>query len=291
MSAEERNEVPVRPLGDFEELKPAPISLRMDYKVLQYEPLKVPPAAAYMQPHDPRAQRLEAALEEHLVRGPRGDFEDGAEEPLAMPDSCLLPFDHDVLGLLIPSTDCRTYVGFPECAECDPEYRLSQEAPVILPLQTEPLLPPYVMCSTELPVLASWKQPRTLQDPFQHFDPMPCSFAEAGGKMGPRLGCDVAGERLSFLPVGGYPRDLPSDTDSDGREEFDLQAGSTPGDEEYEKAVKSLTERPLDAEVWRCAAAREERLQTRCARDSTAVRERLKELNKDLDHEHKLYLG
>lgn len=82
------------------------------------------------------------------------------------------------------------------------------------PSSAEPLLPEHIMALND-PWLANWRPRRQIVDPFQHFDPAPPCFAEAGGPFGPRLGCDAAGEWMSFLPVGGFQRDLPSDTDDD----------------------------------------------------------------------------
>jgi len=285
LNQEERTAVDVAPLDNFEEFKAVPINVRLDYKVLQYEKHDVPPPAAYMRPHSERS-RFHAALEEHLVRGPRGDACDGAEMPLTMPDSCLLPPAHDALSLLVPSPECRTYVALPEATECDPEYRLAQAAPLLRPLQAEPLLPPNIM-SIETPWLESWRQTRQIADPFQYFDPMPGCFAEAGGPMGPRLGCDAGGERLAFLPVGGYSRDLPEDTTDDEAEDFHIPP---PGGDAYKEALEG-TDGPLASVLWRKQLAAEERLRTMCASNGRAVRDRLNDLNKDLDHRNKLYLG
>lgn len=285
LSTEEAKTVEVQPLGNFKEFSPAELNPRLDYKVLQYEPHPVPPPAAYMRPHDNRV-RLSAALEELSIRGQRGDIFDGAEEPLTMPDSCLLPPEHDPMSLLVPSTECRTFIGFPEFTESDFEYRLQQPPPPVEPLQLEPLLPADI-ASLDTPWLGVWRRTRRLQDPFAHFDPLPGCFAEAGGSLGPRLGSDAAGEQLSFLPVGGHSRDIPSDTDSDEREDFQLEP---PGDEEYEQALKGMSG-PLDCEAWRKRRGAEERLRAQFASNNTAVRERLRELNKDLDHRNKLYLG
>lgn len=285
MSAEERQPVEVTPLDNFEEFLPAPINPRMDFKVLDYQKYSVPPPAAYMRPH-PELGRLKGALEEHSVRGPRGVATDGAEEPLAMPDSCLLPPSHDAMSLLVPSTECRTYIPLPEATECDPEYRLAQPPPLLEPLETVPLLPPDIM-ALDNPWLAAWRPRRQLADPFQHLDPAPACFAEAGGPFGPRLGCDAGGERISFLPVGGLDRDVPSDTDDDECPEFELPP---PSDEALEAAQRSL-EAPLTSERWRKEREAEDRMKERCASNNQAVRERLIELNKHLSYENKVYLG
>lgn len=285
MNTEDRQPIEVEPLSNFDEFHPVSIHPRLDYKVLQYERYSVPPAAAYMRPNDDRP-RLHAALEELSVRGQRGDALDGAEQVVDMPASCLLPPQHDPLSLLVPSTDCRTYVGFPDFGECDFEYRLSEPAPLLHPLKTESLLPPDLL-TLEQPWLDTWRRTRRLRDPFDHYDPFPGSFVEGGGPMGPRLGGDAGGERLSFLPVGGYGRDIPSDTDSDEREDFQMPA---PGDEETEKAMQRMSG-PLSSELWRKRQRAEERLQKQCDTNNRVVRERLRELNKELDPKNKLFLG
>lgn len=116
---------------------------------------------------------------------------------------------------------------------------------------------------------------------------MPGFFVEAGGRHGPPLGSDAGGERLSFLPVGGYSRDIPSDTDSDEREDFQMPA---PDEEAYDSAQKRMGA-TLVAELWEKERQEEERLGAECAQNSCVVRQKLCELNKDLDYRNKLYLG
>jgi hypothetical protein len=286
MSKEDVQPVEVTPLDNFEEFKPAPIQPRLEYKVLHYEKFMPPPPAAYMRSCADRP-RLCASLEELSVRGVRGDVFDGAEDTLDMPASCVLPPEHDRMSLLVPSTDCRTFVSFPDFTECDHEYRLSEEVPLIEPLKTEPLLPDNFKC-LEYPWMATWRPQRRLPDPFEHFDPLPCSFPEAGGPLGPRLGGDPGGERLSFLPVGGHSRDLPSDTDSDEREDFQMPA---PGDDMFEATMQRLKGPLPDSEQWHKERLAEERLQKQCDESGKVVRERMRELNKDLDYRNKVFLG
>jgi len=282
---EDRQPVEVQPLGNFEELLPAEVRPRLHYKVLQYERHAVPPPAAYMRPHDD-ARRLEAAFDEYSVRGPRGDAFDGAEEPIAMPESCLLPPCHDAFGLFIPSVECRTYVAMPDYAECDPERILSRPPPLIEPSEVEPLLPPDIMC-LERPWLAEWRRTRRLPDPFSYRDVGRATFAEAGGQLGQNLGSDVAGERLSFLPVGGFSRDVPSDTDSDGRDELPLEGPTT---EEYEAALEELR-RPLASGLWQQRESMEASLEEKCRARACAVRDRLAGLNASLSWQNKVFLG
>jgi len=286
MSKEDVQAVEVTPLDNFEEFKLVLIQPRLDWKVLHYEKFVAPPPAAYMRPCTDRP-RLNAALEELSVRGVRGDVFDGAEDVLDMPASCVLPPEHDRMSLLVPSTDCRTFVSFPDFTECDHEYRLCKEVPLLEPLRTEPLLPPNLK-SLEYPWLSTWRPKRRLPEPFEHFDPLPCSFAEAGGPLGPRLGGDPGGERLSFLPVGGHSRDLPSDTDSDEREDFQMPV---PGNELFEATMQQLKGPLPDSEQWHKERLAEERLQKQCDKSGKVVRERLQEINKDLDYRNKVFLG
>lgn len=286
MSKEDVQAVEVAPLDNFEEFKLALIQPRLDYKVLHYEKFVPPPPAAYMRPCSDRP-RLNAALEELSVRGVRGDVFDGAEDVLDMPASCVLPPEHDRMSLLVPSTDCRTFVSFPDFTECDHEYRLSKEVPLLEPLSTQPLLPPNLK-SLDYPWLSTWRPKRRLPEPFEHFDPLPCSFAEAGGPLGPRLGGDPGGERLAFLPVGGHSRDLPSDTDSDEREDFQMPV---PGNELFEATMQQLKGPFPDSEQWHKERLAEERLQKQCDKSGKVVRQRLQEINKDLDYRNKVFLG
>lgn len=282
-SAEERQPVEVLQLDNFEEFLPLEPPVRLDYKVLDYPLHEVPPPSAYMKPNNER-NRLTAALEEHLVCGECGDVLDGAELPVDMPESCLLPPVHDALSLLIPSTDCRTYVAFPESAECDPEYQLAQKPDLLDQLRAVPLLPPDIM-SLETPWLESWRAPRQVQDPFQHSDPFEANFAEAGGALGPLLGSDLGGQRLSFMPAGGLERDLPSDTDDDEQPEFNIPA---PGADVQDNAMSSL-EGQVNSEMWCKQGAAEERLQQLCSLNC-CVQGRLNTLNSEMTG-HKLYLG
>ncbi|CAE7462637.1 PCDP1 [Symbiodinium natans] len=234
-SAEERQPVEVAQLDNFEEFLPVQVNTRLDFKVLDYPQHQVPPASAYMQPNTDR-ERLSAALEESLVLGQRGDEFDGAEMPVGMPDSCLLPPVHDALSLLIPSTECRTFVAYPDSAECDPEHGLAEKPDLLKPLDMIPILPSSIM-SLESLWLESYRAPREAQDPFQYGDPFCPSFAEAGGVLGPSLGADLGGQRLSYKPVGGADNDLPSDTDDDEQPELQVPP---PGKDLQSKAVSSL---------------------------------------------------
>mmetsp|Transcript_169876 Transcript_169876/g.539604 ORF Transcript_169876/g.539604 Transcript_169876/m.539604 type:complete len:863 (+) Transcript_169876:176-2764(+) len=284
MSAEDRQPVEVESLGNFETFLPAPINARLDYKVLGYRTYAVPPAAAYMRPHTD-AGRLRGALEEQSMRGPLGSALDGAEEPLEMPDSCLLPPSHDAMSLLVPSSECRSFVALPESTECDPEYRLSQAPALLLPLDAHSMLPRNIK-TLDTPWLAAWRPVRQIADPFRHLDPSPPTFADAGGSYGPRLGCDVMGERLRCLPVGGVERDLPSDTDDDECGDFHLPP---PSDSSFNAAIKNL-DLPLTSDRWRKEEAAEERLREFCISNSKAVREKLVQLCHDLHPRNKVFL-
>mmetsp|Transcript_38006 Transcript_38006/g.88821 ORF Transcript_38006/g.88821 Transcript_38006/m.88821 type:complete len:894 (+) Transcript_38006:134-2815(+) len=285
MTSETRLPVEIEPLDNFEIFRPIDLQKRLDYKVLQYEQFSVPPPAGYMKLHGGR-ERLKAALEEDSVRGPCGDIFDGAEVPMAMPESCLLPPQHDPLSLLVPSPDCRTFITPPEFIECDFEYGLAQLPPVIPALATEEMVPQYFQ-TLEEPFLNLWRRQRQLHDPFDALDPATPCLLEGGGSVGPRLGADAGGERLSFLPVGGFARDIPSDTDSDQREDFEVPALPQ---EKLSEAMERIA-KPVTSELWQKMDEVEERLQKQCKENNVAMREKLAELNKDLSFRNKLFLG
>jgi len=283
-SAEERQPVEVTQLDNFEEFVPAEVNTRLDFKVLDYQQHQVPPASGYMQPNTDR-ERLSAALEESLVLGQRGDELDGAEMPLSMPDSCLLVPVHDALSLLIPSTECRTFVAYPDSAECDPEHGLAEKPDLLEPLDVNSLLPSSIM-SLESLWLESYRAPREVKDPFQHGDPFCPSFAEAGGVLGSSLGADLGGQRLSYKPVGGFDKDLPSDTDDDEQPELQVPP---PGKDLQSKAISSLDGQAV-SEMWHKAGISEDKLRKLCYTNGRAVRDKLNGLNHDVSS-GKLYLG
>ncbi|CAJ1449433.1 unnamed protein product [Effrenium voratum] len=276
-SAEERQPVEMVQLDNFEEFLSVEPNVRLDYKVLDYPLHDVPPASAYMKPSE--RVRLSGALEEQLIGGERGDVLDGAEMPVAMPESCLLAPAHDALSLLIPDTHCRTYVAFPECVECDPNFRLAQKPELLVPLEP-PLLPDAM--SLESPWLESWRGQRQLEDPFGRQDGFGLSFVEP--QMG-FLGSDLGGPRLNFLPCGGLDRDLPSDTDDDEQPDFHIAA---PAREAEDKALQALDSAP-PSEMWHKEEVAEKRLQELCASNGRAVRDRLSQLNAEMSR--KLFLG
>mmetsp|Transcript_116740 Transcript_116740/g.330240 ORF Transcript_116740/g.330240 Transcript_116740/m.330240 type:complete len:846 (+) Transcript_116740:3-2540(+) len=290
-STEDRQLQEVTPLDNFEELSQLPLKPRLDYKVLEYKVEHVlPPPAAYMRPNNGRLPRLEAVLEELSVVGPCGDYYDGAEKPISMPESCLLAPAQEALSLLIPSPECRTFVRFPDFTECDTAYRLAQVPDMIEERRTETLLPPDIM-SLETPFVEEFRFTRQIQDPFQYFDPMPSCFAHGGGNRGPRIGFDAGGERLEFLPVGGFPRDIPSDTDDDDCEDFEnIQDAKPPPPEELAAAMEGLS-RPYDCEYWWKQKQAEERLNKKFEANGRVIREKMQELNKCLQRRNKLYLG
>lgn len=290
-NAEDRQPVEVLPLDNFDDFPQFNIQPRMDWKVFNYtEKFTLPDPAQYMRPNEGRMKRLEASLEEHSIKGCCGDIFDGAEKPIAMPDSCLLPPAHEALSLLIPSPDCRTYISGPDFTEVDTEYRLS-ELPALMKAPKTDMLLPSDLESLETPFLEAWRPVRQLQDPFMHFDPLPATFAESGGNGGPRLGFDACGERMTFLPVGGFNRDLPSDTDDDERDDMDgCEDTKPPGQNEYDQVMKDLS-RPYSTERWEKEKLAEERLVNYCEEHSRATRNRLNELNKDLSRSHKIFLG
>eukprot|EP00435_Cladocopium_sp_Y103_P038688 s446_g10.t1 len=183
-----------------------------------------------------------------------------------MQDSCLLPPAHDALSLLIPSTDCRTYVAFPESAECDPEHRLAEKPTLLDPLRAVPLLPPDIM-SLEIPWLESWRAPRQIKDPFQYSDAFEANFVEAGTALGPSLGVFrqlFSVFRAHMGQAGGHERDLPSDTDDDEQPEFNIPA---PGPDMKEKAISSL-DCPVNSEMWYKRDVAEELLCGSCSQSA-----------------------
>jgi len=192
------------------------------------------------------------------------------------------------MSLLVPSAACRTFVPLPDYAECDPEFRLAQPAPLIEPPQNEFLVPPDIP-SIDTPWLAAWRRTRQLPDPFSLLDPEPASFAEAGGPHGPRLGPDAGGESLSFLPVGGFGfHHLKPEWETP-----EMAAREPPGAEEYEAVRSAAGDRtgPLDVDAWRKESAAESRLVELADSGNKAVRDRFVELNGDLARRNKLFLG
>jgi len=278
----ERREWPVPAVGEFKELSLEVLEPRRDVEVMGYvkHSSHFPPSSSYMSLHKDHTH-LDAAREEYLIRGPTGEADD-VEIPLEMPESCMFPPAHDALSLLVPSTTCNTYIPVPEIRESHPEYCLQQPPPLIKPLSTEPLLPPHIM-SLDMPWMEVWRKKRHIADPFQYIDVMPCSFAEAG--RGSR--CEPGGEPLAFMPVGGYARDIPSDTEDDDLPEVQMPK---PGDESYEKAVQAMNAE-VTCDRWRKEEAMEENLRKICHDNNTAVRMRLEELNESLTYRNKIYLG
>merc|ERR1712032_879959 len=99
--------------------------------------------------------------------------------------------------------------------------------------------------------------------------------------MGPRIGSDAGGERLSFLPVGGYDRDIPSDTDSD--ECNDEKELLTPPDaESFEESLRKMSG-PLSSDRWSKEDEANERLHSQRAANNRAIRDRLNDLNQHLN--------
>merc|ERR1719265_767213 len=134
-------------------------------------------------------------------------------------------------------------------------------------MKTQPLLPEDIV-SDENPWTTSWRRTRQIQDPFQSYDACPANIMEGGGRFGPRLMADFGGERIRFMPMGGFNRDIPSDTDSDQRDDFELAA---PSDEEHTKAHK-LMDVPLTSELWEKEKRLGEGLEDRFHKSSCAFR-------------------
>lgn len=279
----ERLPVKVDDLGSFQVFRPVEVKPRLDWKVFQYDKFPTPPRSAYMKLRDGKPS-LRAALDDMLIRGPRGLATDGCEEPLDMPDSCLLPpvpRRGDALSLLVPSPDVRTYVAGPDYVETDHEYKLAQEPPDIEEPKFSEFIPEDIL-SLQRPWIDCWRRRRQIQDPFMHWDPFPASFVEGGGNRNSFLGGDLGGERFSFLPVGGFARDIPSDTDTDNPEELQHEL---PSAELFQATMDDLS-KPFTSELWQKLEEREKWLSDTMAERNKAQRERLAELNKYITHRH-----
>mmetsp|Transcript_1891 Transcript_1891/g.4263 ORF Transcript_1891/g.4263 Transcript_1891/m.4263 type:complete len:866 (+) Transcript_1891:80-2677(+) len=302
----ERDALAVDPLDNFwvwKEFEPKP---RLDYQVLQYvpfQPEEFPPAGQYMRPISgdgpctTQRKQLVAALDEQTVtRGVRGDFFDGAEDALEMPSACLLCPEHDPMDLIRPSTEVRTFLAIPPFTECDAEYRL-QEVPPPRTVLTSPSLVLDHVRSCATPWSNLYKTKRKIDDPFGVHDPWPASACQGGGKYGPSVAGDPAGDRFRYLPIGGMKRDMLSDTDSDGRdEEFEIDA---PEFKEHMKDLSAGNAWPIPAfegrivsEKWTKDLYMENRLRKQVLADGRAVRERLHQWNSSITEPHmKLFLG
>lgn len=220
-----------RPLGNFLTHEPLPLIERRDYEVFRYQKMEPPPASAFLHSNDGRRGPKVGCLEEQYCRGVRGHIDDGAETVrFDMPEECLLPVEHDPLKLIIPDTKIRAWVGLPtDYHECDLEYMLGVEEEPLLRDFHYCFREPFTLAACGIEVLGSnfptwhemFREHRQCPDRLENFDPLPSSTAEGGGKLGPRICGDVSGEKISFLPPGGVPgdRDIPSETDSDGRDE------------------------------------------------------------------------
>lgn len=147
-----------------------------------------------------------------------------------MPDECILPPEHDPLKFIIPDTKIRTWVGLPtDFHECDFEYMLGVEEYPPLRDFHYTLEPPLTLAAAGIEMLGSnfpqwhdiYRENRQAGDLLENADPVPVSTVEGGGRMGPKICGDIQGERIRFLPPNNVPgnRDIPSDTDSDGRDE------------------------------------------------------------------------
>eukprot|EP00452_MALV-II_sp_L67-6_P000214 gene214-212_t len=295
------------PVDNFLHFWQLPLRERRDYEVFEYKPLELPPPAAFMHSNKNRREPVYANFEDLLYRGPCGNPDDGAEEvQFEMPDLCLAPPEHDPLKFIIPDTSVRTFAGLPtDFTECDLEMILNQPPPL---RDFEPVLRPQLslggceLLQLERPWCDGFRVQRQCPDPLADFDPLPVNCAEGGGSMGPKIGGDVRGEVLNFMPVKGVPgnRDIPSDTDSDGRDEgFALRkprldrylenvyADFDPG----ENGVLPDHSYELVSELWAKQAHVEDVLEKRNQHRARRVRDRIAELNTKLKPEERLFLG
>ncbi|CAD7923325.1 unnamed protein product [Amoebophrya sp. A120] len=271
--------------ANFLQFKPLPLIEREDCKVFMYEPLELPLPGYHMRPTQGRYEQRYACFEEQYVRGPRGLVDDGAEQvQFEMPDECLLPPEHDPLKFIIPDTKVRTWVGLPtDYHECDFEYMLGvEEEPPIRDFSYtfEPKLTleamGFEMLGSNFPQWSDvYRENRNVDDPFSNMDPFPVCTAEGGGHMGPKQCGDILGERIRFLPADRIPgdRDIPSDTDSDGRDEtFEMPR---PKMHEYLKSWYHPDVIAKGEEVWQRRKAEWDQLQASAAKiDSDSFPER-----------------
>lgn len=269
---------------------------RLDFEVLGYtqkDALFRTREAAYMRPSSAAGGQRWGCMEERSIRGPRGDWKDGAEAPLEMPASCLLTSAHEPISLIIPSVECRAYLRPPYYTECNTEYRLKEVPPLREPA-LDPLNLPSISASP-WKWLHIWRRTRTLHDPAAHFEPC-LGNTLLGGGGGPRLGHDLGGERLPFLRSEGFDYDLPSDTDSDGRD--DSFALEPPTRETYMKDYSAQDDHPVPtsrgaivSEMHSKIAWLDQSMHDAHALNNCAMRKRAEELNDHLPRHLTCYLG
>jgi len=219
----------------------------------------------------------------------RKDAYDGAESVIRMPDECLLPPDHDPLtDICIPSPDVRVFVGSPwDYTETDLEYRLS------LPVPERPWKDRerYTLPTSEIheePWISTWRTQRQCLDPFSVYDPVGESLCV--GREKPGL------SRCEMLPTGGNKWDIPSDTDSDGRDNEWCVPG--PSDNyleayfETDRIPELLNEQaPIVNDRWEKEKALDEKLENDARARNVALRDKLTEFNAVLEPRLKLFLG
>merc|ERR1719160_1209048 len=220
-----------------------------------------------------------------------------------MPHNCLLTEEHDPIDLIVPSIACRTYLRPPLCRDlCDPAAarwdRQAGELAItgISDWGAGSVPWPDKVGPGPWRWLYIYRRMRTLPDLAQRFDP--CLASTLLGGSGFTLGHDLSGERLPFLPPMGASRDIPSDTDSDGRDEdFALPA---PSPETFmqdftegppEEAPVPRSEGPLVSELHTKAKWMDDRMHEKHAENNCAMRNRLEELNQRLPPDLKFYLG
>eukprot|EP00397_Hematodinium_sp_SG-2012_P015020 GEMP01015290.1.p1 GENE.GEMP01015290.1~~GEMP01015290.1.p1 ORF type:complete len:857 (+),score=193.28 GEMP01015290.1:31-2601(+) len=297
MGSESFTPVEVNRLGNFIEFTPLTVRPGDDYKIEAYGPIPQPPPSQYMRLNVGRRSNYRGALEEQYIRGPCGDAFDGAEAPLARPDSCLhLPAHDPMNDVCVPSPEVRVWVGTPyDYTETDVEYRLSEPLPV-RPWKTRV---PYVLSNLEIddePWVQTWRTDRALVEPLGICDPAAESLAMGREKPWTNVGGNCRGGALMALPHGGNHWDIPSDTDSDGRDnEFNI---SGPDDNYLEEYFDSeLIPKLLDADAeitndrWDKSKALERKLEEKARARDEALRIKLTEFNELLDYRNRLYLG
>jgi len=290
--------VDVEPIDAYDSWEPIEPKPRLDFEVMALRSVPAPPAASYLR-LQPDRHPLDGALEERGVRGPRGAIDDGAEEPMALSEECLLPLEHDPVQLLLPRLqEGQPQIELPTCPETSIEYRLQQPVPLRHPPRHAPLLPSYLNVAD--PFLSDMhRHSRSLCQDFVD-DIFGANSCPAGGigwaGSGGAAPDVIRGDRVDWLPQGGLDRDALSDTDSDGRdEEFDVSA---PEHGTYMKDYVAQDPPPkprfkegIDSMWVRSMAAVDGKLDVHLEETANVMKERLASLNEELPAAKKLTLA
>jgi len=302
MDSESFQPVHIDMIDNFIEYLPLELAPRDCYKVEDYQPIPVPPPSQYMLSNEGRRIPHIGCLDELFIRGSRGHAFDGAEKPVPRPQSCLAIPKHDPMEVCVPSPNVRIWFGSAyDFCETDLEYRLSEPIPR-RPWKTRSHLVLPTLENEEI-WLHTWRQNRQVCDAFSVYDPFPDSLAPGREKLGPITGGSLCpgNQGLVMLPHtnqdghGGFPFDIPSDTDSDDRdEEFDIPR---PDPETYladffdDPDMILKPDDPIELEFQQLEDALEDKLEQQARARNVAFRNKISELNNELNARNKLYLG